>query len=118
MPDQVVLLDIGVGSSEEHDRAANRWSASQSFLAARSSALGLPSAFETCSQEQLELAAEAYSADPAWAKQVAHQPQALRHSCMCTRHLTSAAVQGPFCGQAPPSLLAGRLVISLHSPVR
>ena len=47
-------------------------------------------------------------------------PNSTGHQQACPRapHLTSHVLQGPFCSQAPPSLLAGRLVIKLHSPVR
>ena len=93
MPDQRVFLDVGIGDAQLDSRNQEDWRVSCEFLKATHQQatplsifahsilrattdshvqLSLPATLspEQLDNEQLELAEEAFMADPAWAKQV------------------------------------------------
>ena len=111
-------LSIGIGDKAQDERDQASWHASTDFLQAKHKQLGLPSSHQECSEEQLEMAQEAFLADPHWASQAGHDGglHMARSTVRCRQH--SCVMQGMFMCSTPAGVCAGRLTLLLDSPVR
>lgn len=91
MPPPRVFLTVAIGDPSAHAAAAAAHTRAVSFVASAGARLGLDPAADVASlsDDDKEMVADAYAADPAW------------------------ATQGPLALTPPPPLIAGRLVIEV-----